>query len=47
MTKEEKKKKKEKKEEKEKFPVIVKAKVIGPFGAAAQKENQLTKRSTN
>ena len=34
-------------EEKEKFPVIVKAKVIGPFGAAAQKENQLTKRSTN
>ena len=34
-------------EEKEKFPVIVKAKVIGPLGAAAQKENQLTKRSTN
>ena len=34
-------------EEKGKFPVIVKAKVIGPFGAAAQKENQLTKRSTN
>ena len=34
-------------EEKEKFPVIVKAKVIRPFGAAAQKENQLKKRSTN
>ena len=34
-------------EEKGKFPVIVKAKVIGPLGAAAQKENQLTKRSTN
>ena len=33
--------------EERKFPVIVKAKVIGPFGAAAQKENQLTKRSTN
>ena len=34
-------------EEKEIFPVIVKAKVIGPFGTTAQKENQLTKRSTN
>ena len=34
-------------EVKEKFPVIVKAKVIGPFGAAVQKENLAINQPTN
>ena len=37
-------KKKKKKEEKEKFPLCVKAQVIGPFGTAAQKEDRKHKR---
>ena len=40
----EKKEKEKKKKKKEKFPLCVKAKVIGPFGAAAQKEEEEEKK---
>ena len=37
----------EKKDKEEKFPLCVKAWVIGPFGAAAQKGDRPTDRPTN